>query len=92
MRLSESRISHLSHLAYDALIKGGAAELLVEDTKLRREIKQAITRHLKTEDEVDDLVRKKVQSYSKKIIEGSPEWDVLYQKHYREEMDKRRRA
>jgi len=89
MRLSDDKISHLSHVAYDALIKGGAAELSAEDSKVRKEIKQIVARYLKKDDEVDDAVRKKIQSYSKKVVEGTPEWDVLYHKHYREEMDKR---
>lgn len=89
MRLSEDKISHLSHVAFDALVKGGAAELLEDDAKVRRELKQLIARRMKEEDEVEDIVRKKIQSYSRRILEGSPEWDVMFRKHYEEEMNKR---
>ena len=89
MRLSENKVAHLSHVVFDALIKGGAAELAAEDAKVRKEIKLSIARYVKKEDEVEDLVRKKIQSYKKRVVEGSSEWDVLFQKHYREEMDKR---
>ncbi|MBI5189424.1 MAG: DUF507 family protein [Nitrospirae bacterium] len=89
MRLSEDKISHLSHVAFDALVKGGAAELLADDAKVRRELKQLIARRVKEEDEVGDIVRKKIQSYSRRIMEGSPEWDVMFRKHYEEEMNKR---
>jgi len=89
MRLSENKIAHLSHIIYDALIKNGAADILEEDAKVRREIKLAITRHLMKEDELEEAVRKKILSYSRNIMEGSPEWDVLFQKHYREELKKR---
>ena len=89
MRLSEDKIAHLSHVAFDALFKGGAALLLEDDGKARRELKQAIARFVKEEDDLDETVRKKVMSYSRKIQEGSPEWDVLYQKHYQEEQKKR---
>jgi hypothetical protein len=89
MRLSEDKISHLAHVIFDSLVKTKAAELLEEDTKVRREMKQFIARWVKKEDEIDDIVRKKVLSYSRKVMEGSPEWDLLYHKHYQEELNKR---
>ena len=92
MRLTENKIAHLSHLVFDALTKAGAVELLEEDTRVRRELKQAITRFLKREEEIEETVRKKLFSYSRKIVEGSPEWDVLFQKHYQEELKKRGQA
>jgi len=92
MRLSEDKISHLSHVIFDALVKKCGSALIEEDAKVRREIKQMLTRRMKKEDEVEDIVRKKIQSYSRKIIEGSPEWDVLYHKHYLEELNKKGKA
>ncbi len=89
MRLSEDKISHLAHVVFDSLVKSKAAELLEEDAKVRREMKQLIARWVKKEDEIDDVVRRKVLSYSRKILEGSPEWDVLYKKHYEEELNKK---
>jgi len=35
------------------------------------------------------VVRQKLNSYSRPIPEGSREWDVMYQKFYDEEFDKR---
>jgi len=92
MRFSDDKISHLSHVIFDGLVLSDKVERPADDAKLRREIKLALTRLLKVEDEVDDMVRKKVQSYSKKVLEGSPEWDVLYQKHYQEELKRRGKA
>lgn len=92
MRLSEDKIAHLSHVVFDALVKGGMAELTGDDAKVRRDIKQAITRRLRKEDELEEAVRKKILSYSRKVLEGSPEWDVLFQKHYQEELKKKGKA
>jgi hypothetical protein len=47
---------------------------------------------LKVGEEIDSVVRKKLQSFSKKIAEGSPEWEILYKKVFREEEIKRGRA
>jgi hypothetical protein len=38
------------------------------------------------------IVRRKLQSFSRKLIEGSPEWEVLYKKFFREEEIKKGRA
>jgi hypothetical protein len=38
--------------------------------------------------EIDRKVKAKLASYSRGIIEGSNEWDVLYRKTFEEEMRK----
>ncbi len=87
MRLSEDKVRHLAHLVYDTLLKAG--DVTVDDARARRELKSVITRWLKAEEEIEESVRKTVRSYSRNIVEGSPEWDVLFQKHYKEELTKR---
>jgi hypothetical protein len=91
MMLSEDKISHLSHV----LLKGLTERklVLVEDEgKARAEIKRTVISELKIGEQMDSVVRKKLQSFSKKMIEGSPEWEILYKKFYREEEIKRGRA
>jgi hypothetical protein len=92
MRLSEDKVRKLSHEVFDELVEGGHAEVTVdEDADVRREIKLIITRWLKTDDDIDAFARKKIETYSKKIYEGSSEWDVLYRKHYDEGLANRGR-
>ncbi|NOY53132.1 MAG: DUF507 family protein [Deltaproteobacteria bacterium] len=89
MRLSEERISHLSHLILDQLLNKGflfVSEL--EEPALRRKIKTVFLGELSKEDELDDRVRKKIASYRRDIPEGSSEWDILYQRFYNEEKGK----
>ena len=62
---------------------------MVEDGKIRREIKRSIVSFLKVSEDIDSEVRKKLQSFSRKIVEGSPEWEVLYKKFYKEEAARR---
>ncbi len=92
MMLSEDKISHLSHILLKGLIKGNLVELLTDEGTIRREIKRTIVGELKIGEEIDQNVRKKLQSFSRKLIEGSPEWDVLYKKFFREEEIKKGRA
>lgn len=90
--LSDEKISHLSHVLLKGLKEKNLITLLEDDGKIRAEIKRTILSELKIGEEIDSIVRKKLKSYSKKkIIEGSPEWDVLYKKFFREEEVKRGR-
>jgi hypothetical protein len=91
MRLSEDRISHLSHLIQDKLVRDRNVDVLLAEEKLLREIKHTITDELKFEDEADDAARRTIQSLSRKVPEGSREWDVLYRKYVEEEMNRRRK-
>jgi hypothetical protein len=92
MMLSEDKISHLSHVLLRDLIKQEVVETIEDEGAIRREIKRAILSELKVGEEIDQVVRKKLQSFAKKLIEGSPEWEVLYKKFFREEEIKKGRA
>jgi hypothetical protein len=92
MMLSEDKISHLSHVLLKGLLQQGLVELVEDESAIRREIKRTIVSELKIGEEIDQIVRKKLQSFSKKLIEGTPEWEVLYKKFFREEEIKKGRA
>ncbi|HTP05682.1 MAG TPA: DUF507 family protein [Nitrospirota bacterium] len=92
MRLSEDRISHISHLILDALVQDRHVDVLQPEERLLREIKRTITAELQFEDEADTAARRTIQSLSRRVPEGSPEWDVLYRKYMDEEMHRRRKV
>ncbi|MDO8281990.1 MAG: DUF507 family protein [Thermodesulfovibrionia bacterium] len=88
MRLSDDKVSHLTHIILKGLKDKDAVRTLSEDGAIRRAIRNVITKELKLAEDIDAKVSNKLQSYSKKVFEGSSEWDVLYQKFYDEEMSK----
>lgn len=90
IRLSESRISHLAHLVVEGLRKSKLAEFPSEGRSLT-ETKQILQEYFQLEDQLDDLVRKKIASLSRPIPQGSREWDIMYRKYYEEEARKHRR-
>jgi hypothetical protein len=93
MMLSEDKISHLSHILLNRLYDLDLIDMDEdEEASIRREIKRTIVGELKVGEEIDEIVRKKLVSLSKKLIEGSSEWEVLYKKYYREEEIKKGRA
>ncbi|MFO0754166.1 MAG: DUF507 family protein [Thermodesulfovibrionales bacterium] len=91
MMLSDDKITHMTHVLLRGLIEKGLIALKEDDSLLRREIKRTITNEVKAGEDIDDAVRRKLQSYSKKLVEGSPEWEVLYKKFFEEEDAKRGR-
>ncbi|MBM4141473.1 MAG: DUF507 family protein [Nitrospira sp.] len=92
MMLSEDKISHLSHVVFKGLVEKKLIEVIEEESDVRREIKRAIISELKIGEEIDSVVKKKLQSFSKKVFEGSTEWEVLYRKFFKEEEVRRGRA
>jgi hypothetical protein len=89
MSLSRAKINHLSQLIVRGLQKANAVRLLKADNDVRLQIVKTLTDELKIEEAVDAEVRRKLASYSRKIVEGNREWDVMYQKFYEDEMHKR---
>ena len=92
MMLTEDKISHLSHVLLKGLLEKDLIEAIEDEGKIRAEIKRTIISEMKIGEEIDAAVRKKLLSFSKKIAEGSPEWDVLHKKYFREEEVKRGRT
>jgi hypothetical protein len=92
MRLSEDRISHISHLIQDMLIRNRNIDVLQTEERVLRETKRTIADELKFEDEADEAARRTIQSLSRRVPEGSREWDILYRKYVEEEMNRRRKV
>ena len=89
MSLSRPKINHLSQLIVKGLLQTGAVRLLKGENDVRLQIVKTLADELKIEEIIDAEVRRKLASYSRKIIEGSREWDVMYQKFSEQEMKKR---
>ncbi len=91
MMLSDDKITHTTHMLLKGLMEKGLIILKEDDGLVRREIKRTINNELKFGEDIDAEVRKKLQSYTKKLVEGSPEWDIMYRKFFEEEDAKKGR-
>ncbi len=92
MSLSDEKVTHLTHVLLKGLLDKGVIIPQAEEGEIRREIRRVIAKELKVNSDMDAAVRHKLNSYSKKIPEGSPEWDVLYQKFFHEEAARKGRV
>ncbi len=90
MRLSREKVNHLSKLILTEILEDDRVEFFCDENDLRLEIVSILRMELEVEDEIEDAVRKTIESYSKDIREGTDEWEILYHKHYNEENKKRR--
>jgi hypothetical protein len=86
--ISEDRQSHLAHKITDAIWNDDLVDYTDEDLALRL-AKKAIAEFVKEDQDVDTKAREKVASLKRGVVEGSPEWDILYKKYYEEERGKR---
>ena len=87
-RASEGRLSALSHLVLDALKKSPEVSELRTDRLVLSEIKTAMTDFFNVDDALEAKVRRKIASLSRRVPEGSSEWDVLYRQYLEEEKRK----
>ena len=84
MIISEDRLSHLAHLIVDGLYHDDLVDYADDGTALNC-VKRALQEFVQSHEKLDRKVRGMIQSLQRTVIEGSPEWDVMYQKYYEQE-------
>jgi hypothetical protein len=92
MKLSREKIVHLSHLVLNHLNQDEEVEFFEDPQTIRGEIFRLIESEMKADEAIDALVRRKIETQKRTIVEGSDEWDVLYRKYYEEESAKHRKV
>lgn len=86
--LTEDKTSHLAHVILEAVKHSALVSVQSQDALMLKDIKRVLAAELAQEAEIDRKVRAKLGSYSRGIVEGSSEWDVLYRKTFEEETRK----
>lgn len=87
MIISEDRQSHLAHKVTDKVWGDDIADFSDDDLALKA-TKKAIIEFVKEHNDIDKKAREKVSSLKRNVMEGSPEWDILYKKYYEEEKNR----
>ncbi len=88
MKISRDKINHISSLVVRDFKDREEIDYKVDLNDVRLEITRVMTKELMKDEKADNLARKIIDSYSKNLREGSPEWEIMYQKHYEEELKK----
>jgi len=92
VKLGREKILHLSHLILDYIENDDAVDYFDEPQELRQQIVRIIESEMRSDEAIDALVRRKLESLKRGVLEGSSEWDVLYRKYYEEEVAKHRKV
>ena len=90
MKLSDDRINHLSHVLFKALNDMDEVDFMEDENEVRLRMKQTLVECLRQFDGIEAKIQETLGSYSRKIVEGSREWDVMWSKAYDEEVRKLR--
>ena len=88
MIISEDRQMYLAHLLTDKIWHDDLVDYKDEDQALRL-AKKAIAEFVKEDTDISEKAKAKVMSLKRGVIEGSPEWDIMFKKYYEEERNKR---
>lgn len=89
MKLSRDKINHISSLIANDFKIRDEIDYKVDLNDVRLEVARVMTEELKRDDQADAESRKIIASYKeKKLREGTPEWDIMFQKHYEESLNK----
>jgi hypothetical protein len=92
LKLSREKILRLSHLILGYLNSDDGVEYFDDPQAIRQDIVRLISDEMKADEAIDALVRRKIESQKRTIVEGSDEWDVLYRKYYEEESARHRKV
>ncbi len=88
MILSADRQTHFAQLISDAVWKDDLVDF-VDDDQAVIVTQNAIAQFVKDDSDIDSKARAKVASLKRNVMEGTPEWEILYKKYYEEERGKR---
>lgn len=85
----DDRYNELSHKILDEYWQRESIDYKVTENKVRNVIYEAIDEFLKNFDKVEDAVQKRLSNYKRKLIPGTEDYELIYQKTYEDELRKR---
>jgi hypothetical protein len=88
MKLSEARVLFLARESLAKLRDEGLAEISNFPLALRQ-AREIVAQFNEEGDAVDAVVRRKINSIRRSIVEGSNEWAILYKRYRDEELRKK---
>ena len=88
MIISEDRQMLVAQIITDAVYEDDLVDFSDDDMAVRI-AKKALAEFVKEDEDIDLSAREKVNSLKRNVMEGSPEWDILYRKYYEEERNRR---
>lgn len=86
---NEDRFSDIAHKMLDYLWEEDYIHYTCSDNQVKNVIFTSIDEFLKGFEESDSAVLEKIKHYKRKLIPGTEEYDIVYNRLYEEELIKR---
>jgi uncharacterized protein len=85
----EDRFSNIAHAIMDFLYEEDFIHFTVNDNQIKNLIANSINEFIKGYDEADSAAFEKIKSYKRKLIPGTEDYEVVFQRLYEEELVKK---
>ena len=85
----EDRFSDIAHQIMDFLYEEDFIHFEVNDNQVKNVIFNAIDDFMKGFDEADTLAYEKIKNYKRKLIPGTEDYDIIFNRLYEEELVKK---
>jgi len=85
----EDRFSNIAHLIMDYLYEEDFIHFIVNDNQVKNLIAESINSFIKGYDEADTLAYEKIKTYKRKLIPGTEDYDLVFNRLYEEELIKK---
>jgi hypothetical protein len=85
----DDRYNDVSHTILDELYENYLLEYEVNENQVRNVIFKAFKAFADSYDKIDDIVYEKIQKMEKEYVNGSVEYELIYERLYEEELKKR---
>lgn len=85
----EDRYNNLAHKVLENLVNEDLINYNVSENRVKNLIFSSIMTYLKEYENLEDLVYEKISNYKRKLIPGSEEYELVFEKLYQEELRKK---
>ncbi|MCW1359678.1 DUF507 family protein [Campylobacter sp. US33a] len=86
---SEDRYNNLAHKILENFVENDYINFNVSENRVKNLIFLSIESYLKIYEDLEDEVLEKILNYKKKLIPGSEEYELVFEKLYQEELRKK---
>ena len=85
----EDRYNAISHEILETCWKQGLIEYSVSENRIKNVVYSSMEHYLENFQSIEDDVAEKISNYKRKVVPGSEEYDLIFEKLYEEELKRR---
>ncbi len=83
------RMNQIANMIRDLIMEDDTVEIYEDPPIIRKRIAGILRDAVREEEEIERRVRERIKKYSRNILEGTPEWNILYRRIYEDELRQR---